>query len=131
MACPACGDDATVAAVPERLREYVPENADRVAICSSCLSMLPSDESPADPAEVSALSDPMPADSEATVGVVVLVNLLESLAHNRAAIESVVDWLETRGVDVFLVLDRLAADPELEPAADLDRRLPQIEQFVD
>ncbi len=130
MDCPDCDGETAVAAVPEPVRPHVPENADRVAICSTCLSLSPTDEAVPDSSDVSALSDAMPADSEATVGVVVLVNLLESLAHNRAAIESLVGWLERRGVDVFLVLDRLAADPELEPDVDLERRLPQVEQFV-
>ena len=130
MRCPDCGGETVVATVPERLREHVPETADRVAICSTCLSISPINESPSDSSDVSALSDAMPANSEATVGVVVLVHLLESLAHNRAAIEGVVGWLERRGVDVFLVLDRLGADPALEPDVDLERRLPQVEQFV-
>lgn len=119
-----------VAAVPEPVRAHVPEHAERVAICSTCLSVSPTDEAVPDSSDLTAISDAMPVNREAAVGVVVLVTLLESLAHNRAAIESVIDWLESRGVDVFLVLDRLAADPGLEPTADLDRRLPQVEQFL-
>jgi len=61
----------------------------------------------------------------------VLVHLLDSLVHNRESIQSLVDWLETGGTDVFLVIDRLATDPSLEPAVDLERRRTQLEQFVE
>lgn len=131
MACPDCGGETVVATVPEPIRQHVPEQAARVEICSACLSSWPTDEAVSAPSEITAISDALPAAKEGAVGVVVLVSLLDSLVHNRAAIASVVEWLESRGVDVFLSLDRLATDPGVEPAVDLDRRLPQIEQFVE
>jgi hypothetical protein len=57
--------------------------------------------------------------------------LLDSLALNRAAIESLVAFLEAEGVDLFLTLDRLLESPDVEPYVDLARRRDQLAQLLD
>ncbi len=131
MACSACGESTVVAAVPQTVRQHAPDDADRIAICSTCLSIAPTDAYASDTPDFSPISGAFPADCESAVGVAVLVHLLDSLVHNRDSIQSLVDWLETQGTDVFLVIDRLATDPSLEPAVDLQRRRTQLAQFVE
>lgn len=65
------------------------------------------------------------------VGLVVLLQQLDSLALNRPAIESVVGYLETQGVDLFLTLDRLLDAPDVDPYFDLARRRDQLAQLLD
>jgi|AntDeeMinimDraft_5_1070356.scaffolds.fasta_scaffold17349_2 pyruvate/2-oxoacid:ferredoxin oxidoreductase beta subunit len=131
MACSACGEPTVVAAVPETIRQHAPDDADRIAICSTCLSIVSTDTPGTEAPDFTSISGAFPADAESAVGVAVLVHLLDSLVHNRESIQSLVDWLETGGTDVFLVIDRLATDPSLEPAVDLERRRTQLEQFVE
>jgi hypothetical protein len=60
-----------------------------------------------------------------------LVGLLESLALNRPKLERLVARVEEQGHDPMLILERLADDPELNPAMDLRGRGNQLEQLMD
>ncbi len=64
------------------------------------------------------------------MALVLLVQQLDSLALNRAEIESLVDDIEIHGVDLFLTLDRLLDDPTVEPYLDLARRRDQLEVLL-
>jgi hypothetical protein len=128
MDCPACGAATVRAAVPPAYREHAPEDADAVAACTRCLTVAPAEEPAADP-DWRAVSEALPSDERA-VGVLLLVGLLDSLATNRDAIEALVATLEREGVDAFATVDRLAADPDLEPSVDLGRRRHQLEQLL-
>ncbi|HMB49898.1 MAG TPA: DUF6276 family protein [Natronoarchaeum rubrum] len=133
MRCDACGDEAMVAFdVPDELREFAPEEADVAAICPICLSVRAVDDG-ADAAAASAASvhDAFPADPDAAAGVALLLGLLESLVLNKPEIQSLVDRLEDGGTDVFLVLDRLSSDPDVDAAVDLERRRPQLQQLIE
>lgn len=131
MDCPACGAATVTADVPNPVRAHVPENAERIAICTTCLSLTQTTEPIPDAPAFERISNAFPADQDSAVAVAVLVNLLDSLVLNRDAIQSLVDDLEASGTDVFLVIDRLVADPSLDPAVDLERRRPQVQQFVE
>ena len=125
MPCVRC-DAATVEIdVPESLQSYAP--AASVSVCTNCLTVAPADDG--DAGELDEISEDLP-EGDAGVGTLVLVDLLDSLATNRADIEGVVDVLEAEGADPMLALDRLANDPGLDPAVNIDRRRTQLEQLV-
>lgn len=156
MHCDACDERLVVFDVPEGLRKYAPDGGETgtATLCPNCLAVGPvaeqtvesadgrSVESPdgqpvdsidgraSDSASFSRVSDALPADRDAAVSVALLVGLLDSLALNRERIEELVDELEHGGTDVFLVLDRLAADSDVDAAVDLDRRRTQLEQLL-
>ena len=126
MPCPEHPAAGVTVAVPVSLRSYAPDQAATVTQCTRCLRVTPGGDNPDTP---QAISTAYP-DVEAGVGAVLLVGLLESLASNRDRIETLLDHLEDAGVDVFLVIDRLAADEQLDPYLDLSRRRHQLEQLV-
>lgn len=128
MSCPDCGAESIVLVVPESLREHAPNEAERVALCSRCLTAAEAigNEPTGDPAE---LHHAIPS-GEAGVAALLLVAALDSLALNRDSIEALVDVLEREGVDVFALLERLASAPDLDPAVDLRRRSHQLEQTL-
>lgn len=149
MRCDACGDeDAVVFPVPDELREYAPDDAVVAAICPVCLAVQPATDADAQAADAAdaaapdtdaasaadgaaAAHDAFPADPDAAAGVALLLGLLESLVLNRSEIQSLVDYLEASGTDVFLVLDRLAADQDVDAGVDLERRRPQLQQLIE
>jgi len=128
MDCPNC-DTATVRGpVPDAYREFAPEESVGVAACPLCLTVTPC-SAPSSTPDWTTVSDALPADERA-VGVLLLVGLLDSLATNRAAIESLLATLEGDGVDAFATIDRLAADRTLDPTVALERRRHQLEQLL-
>lgn len=128
MDCHDCGEPTVRGRVPGAYREYAPEDAAVIAVCTNCLTVVPADEAEESP-DWAAVSDALPRDDRA-VPALLLVGLLDSLATNRAAIEALVGALERDGVDAFATIDRLAADGGLDPATDLDRRRHQLEQLL-
>ena len=62
--------------------------------------------------------------------MVLLLDKLSSLALNRGDIEALVSILESNGVDLFLTLERLIADPEIDPEINLARRRTQLETLL-
>lgn len=127
MDCPACGAEVVRFDVPAALAEHAP--ADAVAVCTDCLTVAPAEEPPAEPPDTRRISDALPVDEDAALAVVLAVDLLASLATNREAIESLLEYAERRGADPVLALERLAADPEVSPAVDLERRRRQLSGF--
>ena len=134
MTCPDCGNERVVFRVPDDLREYLPEDTDYAAICTRCLRLDPAessagvssgDETPA----FAAISDSFP-DGETGAAMALAVGLLDSLALYRSEISALLERVERGGTDPLLVLDRLASDPEVEPAFDLSRRRTQAEQLL-
>lgn len=126
MPCARCEAATVDLAVPESLQPYAP--APSITTCTNCLTIDAVDDGAAD-GDLDEISDELPA-GEAGVATVLLVDLLDSLATNRADIEGLIDVLEAEGVDPMLVLDRLAEDPGLDPAVDVDRRSTQLQQLV-
>ncbi|WP_254765907.1 DUF6276 family protein [Salinilacihabitans rarus] len=129
MACPAC-DAATVPfSVPEEYREHAPENAAAAAICTRCLTVVAADDADTDP-DFSRVSDAFPARPDRAVPLALALGLCSSLATNRRGIEALLDAVERAGADPLLAIDRLLADPSVDPAIDLDRRRHQLEQLL-
>ncbi|NHN46722.1 hypothetical protein G9464_03810 [Halostella sp. JP-L12] len=128
MDCPDCGAPTVAFSVSPDLRECAPGDGPAAAICTDCLAVLPAAE-PADDPAFDDVSGAFPS-GPAAVPTALLVGLLSSLAVNRDAIERLVGRVEAAGADPLLVVDRLAADPDLSPAVDLDRRRHQLEQLL-
>jgi hypothetical protein len=136
MACSACGSDATLAlSLSPEYREYVPNAASTVSLCTRCLTVDPladgadAETNHGDP-DFSTVSDAFPTRPERAVPLALAIDLCASLATNRAAIESLLRDVERAGTDPLLVIDRLLADPNVEPAVDLERRRHQLEQLL-
>lgn len=127
MACPDCDAEQVPLEIPVELREYAPGGG-AVAICIRCLRVEPAGDADAtgDPHEI---SDALPAGVSAAVALLLAVEKLSSVTRNREAIEELVGHAEREGVDYRLALERLAADPDLEPGVDVARRLRQYEQL--
>lgn len=130
--CPECGGSVTIRSIPAGCRGILGDDPATAAVCKTCLTVTPSPGVPVelgwDPGDV---SDALPSNADAFVAVALLVNLLESIALNREDILTVVDYLETHGVDALLAIDRLSIDSSLSPQVDLDRRYHQLAQIIE
>jgi len=129
MTCPNCGTERLAFVVPADLRGYLPDDAERVAICPRCLDLAPVEEAPEELPDFAAISDVVP-DGEAGAAMALAIGLLDSLALYRSEIAALLERVERAGTDPLLVVDRLATDPDVEPAFDLDGRRTQIEQLL-
>lgn len=130
MSCPACGEQTVEAPVPAALASHLPDDRPGIALCTHCLAVSPVDDPPADLPAFDAIADAFPTDPKKALPVVLMLALLDSLALYRSELDTLAGIAERRGVDSLLVLDRLAADPTLEPGFDLDRRRHQLAQLL-
>ncbi|WP_137286596.1 DUF6276 family protein [Halorussus salinisoli] len=129
MTCPECGSEQLAFRVPADLRDYLPEETECVAICTRCLRLDPTDSAPGETPDFTRISDGFP-DGETGVAMALAVGLLDSLALYREELSALLERVEREGTDPLLVLDRLAADSEIEPVFDLSRRRTQAEQLL-
>lgn len=123
--------------VPDEYRDYAPDEARTVAFCPHCLTLesvatARAEEPNADEydPDFRRVSDAFPTEPERAIPLALALGLCSSLATNRSAIESLLRAVERAGTDPLLVIDRLVADPEVEPAIDLERRQHQLEQLL-
>jgi len=128
MDCLDCGTQTVSFDVPSNLRECAPESAAAAALCTACLGLHPADDSDPD-LDFGSVSHAFPT-GEAAVPMALLVGLLSSLALHRDEIATLVERVEAAGTDPLLVLDRLAADREVDSAVDVERRRHQLEQLL-
>lgn len=138
MACSACGSDTAIAlSLSDEYRDHASAGAAAISVCTHCLTVDPlstgsravdteRDEEP----DFSRLSDAFPTRPSRAIPLVLAIDLCSSLATNRSAIESLLEEVERAGTDPLLVIDRLCADPDVEPAVDLERRRHQLEQLL-
>lgn len=129
MSCPECGGDQLAFVVPTDLREYLPEDPERVAICTRCLTVEPTADAPDELPDFRSISDAFPT-GEGGAAMALALGLLDSLALYRSEIGELLERVERAGADPLLVVDRLAADPDVALAFDVDRRRRQVEQLL-
>lgn len=137
MECPDCAVAVVSFTVPEPYRDAVPDSENAVGLCPRCLSLYPfseqrdhtTDECPHEP-DFGRIGDAFPSNPDAGVPMALLVGLLDSLALYRSEIAELLAAVERAGVDPLLVLDRLAADPDVETDIDLTGRRRQLEQLL-
>ncbi|OVE85052.1 DUF6276 family protein [Natronolimnobius baerhuensis] len=127
--CASCDAPTITFALPEEYRSHVPDDA--ASICTRCLTLEAVAERHAsgDP-DFSRISDAFPTRLERAIPLALALGLCSSLATNREALESLLRAVEQKGTDPLLVIDRLCADPTVEPAIDLERRQHQLEQLL-
>lgn len=125
--CSICDESLVRARVPTDLREYV-DDAPSVGLCPVCLRTTAVADAP-ESDEFDAVADYFPR-GDGGVAVALALGMLDSLALNRPAVQSLVERAEREGADILLTLDRLAGDDSLDPHFDVERRRAQIEQFL-
>ncbi|THE63804.1 hypothetical protein D8Y22_15810 [Salinadaptatus halalkaliphilus] len=132
MSCPVCESSPIPFSVPDQYREHVADGGATVAFCPRCLTLEPTaSESPSTgKPDFGRVSDAFPTNPDRAIALAIVLDLSSSLATNRAAIESLLRDVERAGTDPLLVIDRLVADPGVDPAMDLERRLHQLEQLL-
>ncbi|WP_336024431.1 DUF6276 family protein [Halobellus salinisoli] len=129
--CPDCGVSLVDVPVPADLRGFAPDEGTVIWCCPRCLRTFPIDVTDSRETERDADLPATVPDGDGGVALLLLVNLLDSLALNRAAVQSLLDYAEASGTDVFLALDRLAADDSVDARVDLARRRRQLESMLD
>jgi hypothetical protein len=72
-----------------------------------------------------------PTDPVAIAAVWSVIRDLPQLAMAHDRLDRAIAVAEEQGVDVFLQLERLAADPAVDAHFDIDRRRRQLATFVD
>ena len=130
MKCPDCGGQTVPFPVPEAYRSLVPGQESGATLCRHCLSLHPAEDPPAEPPAFRRVSPAFPSETDAAVPMALVVGLLANLALYRSEISDLLERVERAGTDPLLVLDRLARDPDLEPAVDLTGRRRQLEQLL-
>ncbi|SDR34562.1 DUF6276 family protein [Natronobacterium texcoconense] len=132
MSCSECGSPTIDFSLPERYRASLSTDAAVANCCTRCLTVEPVTDADTDAStpEFGRISDAVPTDQEQAIPLLLALELADSLATNRDAIESLLRDVERAGADPLLAIDRLARDPDLEPRVDLERRSHQIEQLL-
>lgn len=130
MTCSECGGELVLFAVPEDLREFGPGQVEVAAVCESCLALEASGGTPNTPSFESILEG-FPSGDGGVAMVLALGLLVESVALNRQAVLRLFDRVVAEGADPWLVLERLAVTPTVDPGIDLLRVKRQLEQLHD
>lgn len=130
MDCPNCGGDVLAFPVPDGVRDHLPDDRPGATICRTCLTVTPIDDPPETYPDFTQILDSFPDEGETGAVVASLLALVDSLALHRADIEALASMAEREGVDVMLLLDRLAVSGRIQPHFDIDRRRTQLEQFL-
>lgn len=129
MSCPNCGGPTLAFSVPEAVRDHLPAEPEHAELCRDCLTLSPRAEPPTEEPDFTTILGDFPT-GEAGVTAAAFVSLLDSLALHRAGIEALAARAEEQGVDVLLLVDRIAASGRIQPHFDVDRRRPQLEQIL-
>lgn len=130
MSCPNCDGSMLRFTVPPAAQPQLPEDPPSAEICRDCLTLVPIETAPDTEADFSRILGEFPT-GEAGAIAAAFVSRLGSLALNRQEIESLADMAETEGVDVLLLVDRIAASGRIQPHFNIERRRPQLRQILD
>lgn len=128
MDCPDCGTEMVAFEVPAPARDAAP--GDVSAICPRCLALAEAD-APDNASDFSRIVETFPEDEAGAVMAVAVGLLVDSLVLNRETIARLLEDVSARGADPWLVLERLAASPTVQPDADVGRARVQLEQLLE
>jgi len=130
MPCPNCDGPTLAFPVPESVRPHLPDEPAAAEICRDCLTLITPIDPPAEYPDFSRILGEFPTGENGALAAA-FVSRLGSLAINRQEIEALADLAEEQGVDVLLLVDRIAASGRIQPHFDIDRRRPQVQQILD
>jgi hypothetical protein len=125
MRCPRCATPLEPIAVPPAAEPLFASPTP--GGCPACLTVV----------EDAVAGDPVPDallgrdDPVAVAAVWSVIRDLPQLALSHDRIDTALAVAEEAGVDVFLALERLAAEPTVDAHFDIDRRRRQLAAFVD
>jgi len=125
--CERCEIERGTVSVPADLSAYASKPA--ISYCPRCLAVEPIDAVDADGPSMTAIHPRFP-DGTNGIGLLLVLGKLESLALNRQEIETLCGYLESNGLDLFLTVERLIEDPDIDPQIDLERRRTQLEEIL-
>ncbi len=130
MDCPACDHDTVGFRVPTPIQKHAPNKT--AAVCTRCFTLHETEDAHENPdPDFSAIIDAFP-EGEAGAGMALGVGLIvDSLALNRVAIGDCMAYVNNRGTDPWLVLERLAASGAVQPEVDLGRACRQLRQLLE
>ena len=129
MSCPNCDGPTLAFPVPESVRPHLPEAPAGAGICRDCLTLIAPIDPPAEQPDFTRILGEFPTDEDGALAAA-FVSRLGSLAINRQEIEALAAIAEERGIDVLLLVDRIATSGRIEPHFDVDRRRPQLQQIL-
>lgn len=131
MAC-TCDIDRIAFSVPESLHEIAPDEASALEICPRCLDLTPAapEAVAADP-EFTRIVSEFPSGAAGAAMALALGLLVDSVAMHREAVGDCFDIVAEAGADPWIVIERLAVAPTVQPDADLDRIRRQLDQLTD
>jgi len=127
MDCPNCGAPTEAFSVPADLREYAPDAASALAICTRCLEL--TDAERPDEGDLSRISEDFPDDDGGAAMALAVGLLVDSVVHHKTAVAALFDRVQDDGEDPWLVLERLGRSGSVEPDDDLDRLRRQLSQL--
>jgi len=130
MECADCGSRTVGFPLTDDFSGYLPGDEPGAALCANCLALHPVRDPPAEAQDFDALGDGFPGDPAAGVPMALVLGLLSSLALYREEVSELLERVERAGTDPLLVIDRLAADPDVDSAVDLHRRRNQLEDLL-
>lgn len=116
--------------IPESVGPHLPDDRNGASICVDCLAAVPIDDPPAEYPDFTTIIEGFPEGGVTGATVASFLALLDSLALHRQDIEALAQMAEQDGVDVLLLLDKIAVSGRIQPHFDIDRRRPQLEQLL-
>lgn len=127
MECPACGTEMVGFRVPVSFRDYAPGNTESAVICPSCLTLAADDTTDG---EFERILTEFPQGEAGAAMALALGLLVESVTLKHDTVIALFEEVATRGSDPWLILERLAASPTIDPSVDLARLRTQLEQLT-
>lgn len=121
--------ETVVFTVPSAYRTMLRGAEPVVSFCPRTLVLEPASNPPENP-DFDRLPEAFPSNEDAAISLMLLLGLLDELALYRSELTELLEAVEEAGIDPFLVVSRLARDPTVEPAVDLERRQTQLEQLL-
>ena len=112
--------------VPAAARDAAP--GDPAAICPACLTLTEADAA-ADEPDFSRIIEGFPDGEPGALMAVAVGLLVDSVALNRRAVGSLFDAVSDAGEDPWILVERLAVAPRVDPGVDLGRARRQLEQL--
>lgn len=130
MGSSACAhDDVLTFPVPSDLHEMTPDGAAQVSICKECFELVGNNEDSEEP-DFKRLHESFPTGETGAAMALAIGLIVDSLALHREEITALFDYVSDRGADPWLVLERLASDPDVGPRDTIDRSSRQLEQLL-